>query len=179
MIASTEHGNFDHVSVLLEHLRLQWLLHHFSPRLVWTAYVCVNCFITIGVLGLLVFVTGSPFVFPSLGPTCVSLLLLSVGGSREPSQYRSGPCYWAHLRLCCLALTMTATPPFGAHTAVHGQTVLAAALSLSATGAFMVLFRVSHPPAGATTLIVSLGIISQPLASNVQGWSSFRAKAPF
>jgi CBS domain-containing membrane protein len=26
----------------------------------------------------------------------------------------------------------------------------------------MVLFRVSHPPAGATTLIVSLGIISQP-----------------
>jgi len=74
---------------------------------------------------------------------------------------------------------MTATPPFGAHTAVHGQTVLAAALSLSATGAFMVLFRVSHPPAGATTLIVSLGIISQPLASNVQGWSSFRAKAPF
>jgi CBS-domain-containing membrane protein len=26
----------------------------------------------------------------------------------------------------------------------------------------MALFRVSHPPAGATTLIVSLGIISQP-----------------
>jgi CBS-domain-containing membrane protein len=26
----------------------------------------------------------------------------------------------------------------------------------------MVLFKVSHPPAGATTLIVSLGIISQP-----------------
>ena len=26
----------------------------------------------------------------------------------------------------------------------------------------MALFRVSHPPAGATTLIVALGIISQP-----------------
>jgi CBS domain-containing membrane protein len=26
----------------------------------------------------------------------------------------------------------------------------------------MVLFKVSHPPAGATTLIVSLGIIAQP-----------------
>jgi CBS-domain-containing membrane protein len=26
----------------------------------------------------------------------------------------------------------------------------------------MALLRVSHPPAGATTLIVSLGIISQP-----------------
>ena len=28
----------------------------------------------------------------------------------------------------------------------------------------MALLRVSHPPAGATTLIVSLGIISQPKA---------------
>ena len=26
----------------------------------------------------------------------------------------------------------------------------------------MILFRASHPPAGATTLIVSLGIISKP-----------------
>ena len=40
--------------------------------------------------------------------------------------------------------------------------MLAAALSLSTTGAFMVLLRASHPPAGATTLIVSLGIISKP-----------------
>jgi CBS-domain-containing membrane protein len=48
------------------------------------------------------------------------------------------------------------------HPGVHGPRVLAAALSLSATGALMALLRVSHPPAGATTLIVSLGIISQP-----------------
>ena len=72
MIPATEHGNFDHLGVLLARLRLQWLLHHFSPRLVWTAYVCVNCFVTIGLLALLAFVTGSPFVFPSLGPTHIS-----------------------------------------------------------------------------------------------------------
>jgi len=29
------------------------------------------------------------------------------------------------------------------------------------TGALMVLLRVSHPPAGATTLIVSLGILAK------------------
>jgi CBS domain-containing membrane protein len=40
---------------------------------------------------------------------------------------------------------------------------LAAALSLSFTGALRVPLDVSHPPAGATTLIVSLGIISKPL----------------
>jgi CBS domain-containing membrane protein len=60
------------------------------------------------------------------------------------------------------ALTMASSPPFRTHAGIDGPTVLAAALSLSTTGAFMVLFRVSHPPAGATTLIVSLGIISLP-----------------
>jgi CBS-domain-containing membrane protein len=39
---------------------------------------------------------------------------------------------------------------------------VAAALSLAATGAVMILCRVAHPPAAATTLIVSLGIIKEP-----------------
>jgi len=38
--------------------------------------------------------------------------------------------------------------------------VLAAALSLSLTGAFMIACKAVHPPAGATTLIVSLGIVT-------------------
>jgi CBS domain-containing membrane protein len=45
---------------------------------------------------------------------------------------------------------------------VYWPRILAAALSLSASGALMILLRASHPPAGATTLIVSLGIISKP-----------------
>jgi len=52
--------------------------------------------------------------------------------------------------------------PFGEHPGFIWPRVLAAALSLSATGAFMVPLDVSHPPAGATTLIVSLGIIAKP-----------------
>jgi CBS domain-containing membrane protein len=60
------------------------------------------------------------------------------------------------------ALAVASSPPFGINPGVHGARLLAAALSLSATGALMALLRISHPPAGATTLIVSLGIISQP-----------------
>ncbi len=40
--------------------------------------------------------------------------------------------------------------------------MVAAALSLASTGALLILLRVVHPPAAATTLIVSLGIITQP-----------------
>jgi CBS-domain-containing membrane protein len=40
--------------------------------------------------------------------------------------------------------------------------VLAAALSIAATGSLMILFKAAHPPAGATTLIISLGIVTRP-----------------
>ena len=74
MAPETKHGNewhtdFEHVAALFTHLRMTWLLKHLPPRLVWSAYVGVNGFVTIGLLGLLALVTGSPFVFPSLGPT--------------------------------------------------------------------------------------------------------------
>jgi CBS-domain-containing membrane protein len=39
---------------------------------------------------------------------------------------------------------------------------LAASLSLALTGALMILSKTMHPPAGATTLIVSLGIVTTP-----------------
>jgi CBS-domain-containing membrane protein len=56
---------------------------------------------------------------------------------------------------------LTHAPP----AALEGVTtarVAAAALSLAATAGLMVWFRVPHPPAGATTLIVSLGILKRP-----------------
>src|SRR5262249_32034694 len=40
--------------------------------------------------------------------------------------------------------------------------ILAAALSLATTGALMIRLNVPHPPAAATTLIVSLGVVSRP-----------------
>jgi CBS-domain-containing membrane protein len=40
--------------------------------------------------------------------------------------------------------------------------VIAAALSLGLTSGLMVLLKAPHPPAGATTLIISLGILTQP-----------------
>ena len=67
--ARTEHSGFEHVGVLLARMRMESLLQLFPPRLVWAVYVSVNGFITIGLLGLLALLTGSPCVFPSLGPT--------------------------------------------------------------------------------------------------------------
>jgi CBS domain-containing membrane protein len=155
-------GNVEHVSVLLAHLRLEWLLQHFPTRVVWAIYVCINGFITIGLLALLALFTGSPFVFPSLGPTAYLFFFSPLAEASCPRNTILGHFIGLICGYAAFLLTVASSPPFGLHPGVHGARVLAAALSLSATGALMALFRVSHPPAGATTLIVSLGIISQP-----------------
>jgi CBS domain-containing membrane protein len=160
--ARSEHSSFEHVTVLLTHMRLEWLLQHFPPRLVWAAYVCVNGFVTIGLLALLALLTGSPFVFPSLGPTAYLFFFSPLAEVSCPRNTILGHAIGLICGYAAFALTSAYAPPFAIHGSVHGARVLAAALSLSATGALMALFRASHPPAGATTLIVSLGIISQP-----------------
>jgi CBS-domain-containing membrane protein len=160
--ALAEHSGFEHVRVLLAHMRMEWLLQHFPPRLVWAVYVCVNGFITIGLLGLLALLTGSPFVFPSLGPTAYLFFFSPLAEVSSPRNTILGHAIGLICGYAAFALVVASSPPFGMIPGVHGPRLLAAALSLSATGALMALLRVSHPPAGATTLIVSLGIISQP-----------------
>lgn len=160
--ARAEHNGFEHVGVLLTHMRMEWLLQHFPPRLVWAVYVCVNGFITIGLLGLLALLTGSPFVFPSLGPTAYLFFFSPLAEVSSPRNTILGHAIGLICGYAAFVLAVASSPPFGMSPGVHGPRLLAAALSLSATGALMALLRVSHPPAGATTLIVSLGIISQP-----------------
>lgn len=164
-----EHGEiehlereFEHVEVLLGHLKLQWLLRHFNARLVWAAYVAVNGFVTMVLLAVLTFLTGSPFVFPSLGPTAYLFFFTPMAAASSPRNAVYGHAIGLVCGYAAFVLAGVSGVPLVMHAGMHDPKLLAAALSLSATGAFMVLFKVSHPPAGATTLIVSLGIISQP-----------------
>lgn len=157
-----EHAGVDHIVSLLRRLRLDWLLQHFPARLVRSAYVFVNGFITIAVLALLALVSRNPFVFPSLGPTAYLLFFSPLGKTSSPRNTIFGHAIGLVCGYVAFALTGAGALPFGAHQGIFWPRILAAALSLSATGALMVLLDVSHPPAGATTLIVSLGIISKP-----------------
>jgi CBS domain-containing membrane protein len=161
-VTSNSIGGFEHVAVLLGRLKLAWLLLHFPPRLVWALYVLVNGFLTIALLAMLAVVTDSPFVFPSLGPTGYLLFIAPLAENSSPRNTIMGHAIGLICGYAAFVVTGAANLPFGVHAGVYWPRILAAALSLSATGAFMVLLRAGHPPAGATTLIVSLGIISKP-----------------
>lgn len=159
----SERAGTDHIFSLLRRLRLNWLLQHFPEKLVRSIYVLVNGFITIAVLALLALVSHNPFVFPSLGPTAYLLFFSPLGKTSSPRNTILGHAIGLACGYGSFVLTGAGALPFGVHQGIFWPRILAAALSLSSTGALMVLLDVSHPPAGATTLIVSLGIISKPL----------------
>jgi len=149
------------VAELVRRARLRWLLKHLPPRMVWAAYVFLNSFFTIMLLSLLAVATGSPFVFPSLGPTAYLFFFAPMGRSSSPRHAILGH----GIGLICGYAAYVAMGSHGFVTAalseVTWREAMAAALSLAATGAVMVMLKVSHPPAGATTLIVSLGILTR------------------
>jgi CBS domain-containing membrane protein len=158
-----ERARTDHIIYLLRRLRFNWLLHHYPERLVRSIYVFVNGFITIAVLALLALASRNPFVFPSLGPTAYLLFFSPLGKTSSPRNTILGHAIGLACGYAAFVLTGAGALPFGVRQGIFWPRILAAALSLSFTGALMVLLDVSHPPAGATTLIVSLGIISKPL----------------
>lgn len=151
-----------HVESLFRRLGLARLISVMPPTALWAAYVFVNGFLSIGLLALLAVVTGVPFVFPSLGPTAYQLFFSPLAPSSAPRHAFIGHA----IGLICgyLAFRLSRIPVFSvlASRQFDWRLVLAAALSLAATAALMILARVGHAPAGATTLIVSLGFITTP-----------------
>lgn len=153
---------FEHVELLLKRLRLPVLLRRLPPKLVWSVYVCITGFITIVLLAIVGAVTRSPFVFPSLGPTAYLLFFTPLHKAASPRNAIFGHAigllcgYWAFWVTGMHPFTQ---PPVQAS---PWPQLFAAAIALAATGMLMVAFSVSHPPAGATTLIVALGILYKP-----------------
>jgi CBS domain-containing membrane protein len=131
------------------------------PLLAWVVFI--NGFATIALLAVLAMVWRVPLVFPSLGPTAFLLFASPEAASASP---RSTLCGHAIGILCgygALWLTGLQHAPSAMLEGVNLARVAAAARSLAFTGALMILFGVVHSPAGATTLIISLGIITRPM----------------
>ncbi len=160
-LGAPPHGT-EHVFQLIERLRLNWLLAHLPPTAVWASYVFVNGFITIALLAALGVVTHNPFVFPSLGPTAYLFFFTPLADASSPRNAVLGHAVALACGFAAFSVTAMAHLPQGLPVEIYWPRVLAAALSLSLTGAIMVLLRINHPPAGATTMIVSLGIIAKP-----------------
>ena len=133
-----------------------------NRRLALGAFALVNGTVSIGLMALAARFSHQPLVVPSLGPTAFLLFYTPLLPASCPRNTLGGHAIGAaagYLALVVFGLT-DAAPALA--TNVTGARVGAAALSLGLTSGAMVWARVPHPPAGATTLIVSLGILRQP-----------------
>ena len=128
----------------------------------WALFMFINGFISIGILCGLAMVFQTPFIFPSLGATAFLVFFTPTAPSASP---RNTLCGHA-IGIACGYAALWATGLQHAGPAIVTELgwtrILATALSLATTGALMIRLNVPHPPAAATTLIVSLGVVSRP-----------------
>lgn len=152
----------DIVAGLLTRVRLPVLLQHHSNRAVLALFSFVNGCVSIGLMAALAVLTGSPFIFPSLGPTAFLFFYTPTAASASPRNTIIGHLIGTLAGYFSLLITGLVSAGPALTTGVTWPRVIAAALSLGLTAGFMVLCNAGHPPAGATTLIVSLGILTKP-----------------
>lgn len=147
---------------LVSSLRFSRLQQRFPGRSIWALFMFVNGFVTIAILAGVAMVSHTPFVFPSLGPTAILLFYTPLSLTASPRHTIYGHaigilCGYGSLLLVGLHHAAPSTV-----VGVDPNRILAAALSLASTSALMILLKAAHPPAGATTLIISLGIVTKP-----------------
>ena len=147
---------------ILQRGQLSWLLEHYASTPLLALFSFVNGCISIGIMAGLALITGSPFIFPSLGPTAFLFFYTPMAPPASPRNTLFGHgigVLAGYFSLVVMGLT-AAGPALAV--GVTWPRVVAAALSLGLTAGLMVLLRAPHPPAGATTLIISLGILTKP-----------------
>lgn len=162
LMQSGEHRMEDVAAGLARRLHLPGAEGLHRSRALVGLFAFVNGAISIGLMAAVAAATHEPFVFPSLGPTAFLLFYTPTAASASPRNAILG--HLIGLVMGALALALFGLVHAGP-TITEGVSVPrigAAALSLGATCGLMIWLDVPHPPAGATTMIVSLGMITSP-----------------
>lgn len=143
-------------------LRFARLLQGRPERPLWALFMFVNGFISIAIMAVVGWISHSPFIFPSLGPTAFLFFYTPNSPTASPRHTICGHAIGIGSGAFALWVTGLQHTTALSADAITGRRIFAAALSLALTGALMILLKAAHPPAGATTLIISLGLVTVP-----------------
>ena len=122
----------------------------------------LGSFLALSVSGAIAWAVEEPLVFPSLGATAFLAFETPLAEVASPRNTIVGH----FTAIAAAAVSLAAFGLLDAPSAlVEGMTparVWAVALSVGLTGGVLRLLRSAHPPAGATTIIVSSGLLADP-----------------
>jgi CBS-domain-containing membrane protein len=123
-------------------------------------YALLMCLVVLAMAGCVGLLLHQPWLFPSLGPTAMLFFESPEQDSARPLNTLVGHVVGILVGLGCLWLFgMSGAPPAPVGGLTPGY-VAAGALSVAVTTFALTMLRRPHPPAGASTLIVSLGILT-------------------
>ncbi len=125
-------------------------------------YTFVACALAVAISGLAAHFAKQPLLFPSLGPTVFLFFDQPMSAGASPRNALIGHLVAILAGALCLAVFGLLDNPSILQEGVTLVRIGAGTLSLALTGAVLLLLRASHPPAGATVLIVSLGLLRTP-----------------
>ena len=132
-------------------------------RICIVLYNFIMPFIVIATTATVGYLSQLPFIFPSLGPTAFLHFAVPDKPAASPKNTLIGHFIGILAGSLALQITGLYDHPNVLNEGVLFERIWCAAISVAITCSCMVLFKVPHPPAGATTLIVSLGLISTPI----------------
>jgi len=126
------------------------------------AYGFACCLVAIALCGQAAHALKQPWLFPSLGPS--ALLFFEKPAAPESSVYNAlvGHLVGIAAGVAAIALFGLFGAPSVLEAGVSLARVGAAAVSVALVAAVLPPLRASHPPAGATTLLISLGLLDEP-----------------
>lgn len=125
-------------------------------------YAAAVSVVVLGGLGALAAAFDQPYLFPSVGPTVMVLAERPRSASAHPRNVVVGHAIGVAAGLFSLLLFgLWNEPPLGHHRPSVAR-VGALIVSLALTTLLLQLLRAPHAPAGATTLVVSLGLFRTP-----------------
>lgn len=162
-----------------------WLIGRLGDRVGGAAYSFLASGLALGVSALAAYLFRQPLLFPSLGPTAYLFFESPMARRSSPRNTVIGHAVAVAAGALSLAVFGLLGEPSILQAGPTPAHVWAGVLSVALTGGVQLLLRSSHPPAGATTLIVSLGLLQMPremvtlmagvIVLTVAGWTINRA----
>lgn len=123
-------------------------------------YAFTLCLVVLAAAGVIGLVLRQPYLFPSLGPVVMLFFESPLQKSATPRNTLVGHVVGIFAGVGCLALFGLTDHAPVIQEGITGSRTAAAALSVALTALILRLLACPHPPAGATTLIVSLGLLT-------------------
>jgi CBS domain-containing membrane protein len=123
-------------------------------------YTFTGGLLTIALTGVFAWLLEEPLVFPSLGATAFLFFETPMAEVASPRNTIIGHYVGAAIAFGWLAVFGLTDALSALESGFSLERAAAVALAVGCTGGMLRLLRAAHPPAGATTVIVSTGLLT-------------------